>query len=203
MKLSWLPPSLAFVAILSVARAAEPVADEARWKASLDAFVHVLEGTAEKDALDKLLSDHSWVAPFARNRTESVAVLPAMLDGMRVVSARACLQPSVTSATDLVADVIADPSIADAVRRKLVPADGRDLRQADATMARWFTLALDAQPGDPVALVAMYRDAEEAADGNAGKPASLMLLLVRGEFTPSGTPRISRVLYGTLEAAVR
>jgi hypothetical protein len=203
MKLSLLPAAFAFVAVLGIARAAEPPTEEAQWGQALKTFVSVLDGSTDKEALDKLLSDHSWVAPFARNRTESVAVLPALLEGMRVVSARGCLQPSVASATDLVADIQSDPAIAESIRKRLVPADGEDLRHADSTMARWFSTALDAQPGDPVALIAMYDAGRPSAPGEPATPPSLMLLLVRGEVPLGGTPRISRVLYGTLDAAVR
>lgn len=203
MKLSLLPAAFAFVAVLGIARAAEPPTEEVQWAEAVKTFVGVLNGSVDKDALDKLLSDHSWVAPFARNRTESVAVLPALLDGMRLVSARPCFQPSVGSATDLVTDIQADPTIDASIRKRLVPTDGEDLRHADSTMARWFSTALDAQPGDPVALIALYDAGRSAGAGEPASPPSLMLLLVRGEIPQGGPPRISRVLYGTLDAAVR
>jgi hypothetical protein len=193
MKLSpLLPATLAFATVMSLARAADPVPPEQQWQLAIQTFAHVLNGTADRDELDKLLSDHSWVSPFARNRTESVAVLPERLTGQRVVSARACLQPSVTSATDLVADIQADATIDESIRRKLVPPEGHDLRGADATMSRWFTVALEAQPG------------ESSAPGVASRPPSLTLLLIRGEFAATdNAPRMSRVLYGSLESAVR
>ena len=203
MKLPWLAPAFAFVAVLSIARAAEPPAEEAKWMTAVSSFAEVLEGKADREALDKLLSDHSWVAPFARNRTEAVGVLPQLMDGMRVVSARGCLQPAVTSATDLVTDISANVAIAEGIRKKLVPTDPQALRQADATMARWFSVALDAQPGEPVALIAMYDEGKLSADGLSRTSPAMTLLLIRGEFLADGSPRISRVLYGTLEAAVR
>lgn len=203
MKLSApLAAACAFVAALGVCRA-QPPADETRWDAAVKTFVSVLSGEADRDALVKILSDHSWVAPFARNRTESVAVLPNLLGDMRVVSAHACLQPSVTSASDLVADIQADPTIDASIRERLVPADGKDLRAADATMARWFGLALDAQPGDPVALIALYDEGHPASASAPATPPSLTLLLVRGEIEADGSAKISRVLYGTLDAAVK
>lgn len=203
MKLSWLPSTLAFVAVLSVSRAAEPSTEERAWSAAVQTLAGVIDGSVERDSLDALLSDHSWVAPFARNRTESVGVLPELLRGMRVVSARGCLQPAVTSATDLIADISADVSIAESIRKKLVPTDPQQLRQADATMSRWFTVALEAQPGEPVAMIALYDEGQSDHAGAPRRPPSLTLLLVRGEFPRGGQPRISRVLYGTLEAAVR
>lgn len=199
-----LPGSLAFIAAFSLARAADPVTPEQQWQAAIQTFAAVLDGTAEATELNKLLSDHSWISPFARNRTESVAVLPERLAGLHVVSARGCLQPSVTSATDLIADIQANLAIDESIRKKLVPPEGLDLRGADSTMSRWFTVALEAQPGDPVALIAMYDAGQSNAQGLPSTPPSMTLLLIRGEFAAStGAPRMSRVLYGSLEAAVR
>ena len=203
MKVSFLASAVAFVAVLGVSRAANPSPEELRWNSAVKTFVDVLSGSAEKSSLDKLLSDHSWVAPFARNRTESVSILPDLVGGMRVVSAHGYLQPSVTSATDLAADVAADAAVADVIRKRLAVPEGSDLGQANATMARWFSTALDAQPGDPVALLAFYDEGQTASPGVAATTPSLTLLLVRGEFAADGAPRISRVLYGSLDAAVR
>jgi hypothetical protein len=205
MKLSpLLSASIAFVAALSLARAADPITPEQQWQEAIQTFAAVLNGSTDADELDKLLSDHSWVSPFARNRTESVAVLPERLAGLRVVSARSCLQPSVTSATDLIADIQANPNIDESIRKKLVPPEGTDLRGADSTMSRWFTVALEAQPGDPVALIAMYDAGQSNAPGVPSTPPSMTLLLIRGEFAATtNAPRMSRVLYGSLEAAVR
>ena len=200
----WLPASIAFVSVLSLARAAEPPSPQESWDEAVRTFAGVLGGSEEHEALDQLLSDHSWVAPFARNRTESVAVLPERLAGLRVVSARGCLQPSVTAASDLIADIRDDTAIAESIRRKLVPPEGQDLRHADSTMSRWFTTALDAQPGDPVALIALYDAGQANGAERPATPPSMTLLLIRGEFAgAAGQPRIGRVLYGTLEAAVR
>lgn len=198
------PAVLAFAGVLGLARAAEPATPEAQWADAVRTFASVLDGSGAKEELDKLLSDHSWVSPFARNRTESVAILPERLAGLRVVSARGCLSPSVTAATDLIADVQADASIDESVRRKLVPGEGHDTRVADATMSRWFTTALETQPGDPIALIAMYNAGTAASKGRPAVAPSMTLLLIRGEFAGNdNAPRISRVLYGTLEAAVR
>lgn len=205
MRLSLALGSLALLSVLGLARAAdEPgnaTTDDARWSAAIDTFAGTLNGTIDRSELDKLVAPHSWVAPFARNRSEAVTVLPERLAGLTLVGAHGYLQPSISAASDVIADVSANAAIAPSVKKRIVPAEGTDPRVANATMARWFATALDAQPGDPVAIVVLYDPGQ--AVGDVPATPQLVLVLARGEFDATGKPTITRVLYGTLDAAVK
>lgn len=171
---------------------------EARWTMNVQAVAGVLNGTLETFELRKAVAGHAWMAPFERNRSESALLISGRLPTRNVVSVRAYLHPSVTSASDLVADLSANGTIAESIRKQLVPPPGRDLRHADATMARWFASALDAQEGDPVALLALYEDGQLTRT-----PPQLHLILIRGEVGLDGEPKVTRVLYGSLDSAAR
>lgn len=202
MRVCWLAAPLVFAGVLGWARAQDTAPSEMqRWDEVVQTFAATLRGELDRKSLEPLLTPHSWVAPFARNRSESVAVLPERLAGLAFVGAHSYLHPSISAATDLIADVEANATIDADIRARIIPKDRTNTQPADAIMARWFATALEAQPNDPIALISFYDAGQKTADG-VTKP-TLVLVIVRGSFTAQGTCVIDRALYGSLEAAVR
>lgn len=192
---------MAMLTAIGTTRASAPSVEEMRWSESVQTLAGVLAEVAERDRLASIAVPQAWIAPFDMNRTEALTVLPDRLPTTVVVSARAYLHPAVSAASDIVNDLTADGTIDASLLRKLVPNDPATLRQADATMARWFASALDASEGDPVAVLVLY-------DNGKSQPTfetepKLTFILVRGEFDASRIPRVSRALYGPMQSAVK
>ena len=187
------------IAIFSTASGSEPVDEEVRWNRAIETFVNVIAGEGDAGDLSTVSAPGAWIAPFDLNRTESLSLLPERLATKTVVSARAYIHPSVSSASDIVADLVAAGTIDAETLRRFTPEDPADLRRADATMARWFASALDARGGDPVAIVVLYDD------GNAEPihTPAIHFVLVRGESDPANNPRVVRVLYGPASSALK
>lgn len=191
--------ALTIAALLGQAHASQPTEQETRWSQTLIALVKVIADGGDPEQLTALAAPSAFVAPFEMNRTESITLLPQRLKTVNVVSARAYFHPSVTSASDIVADLTNAGTIDAATLRKITPGSTEDLRKADATMAHWFTSALEAKPGDPVAVLVLYDDGK----GEKPQPPSLTFALVRGDFDAAGKARINRIVYGTMDAAVK
>lgn len=191
--------ALSMIAVLGTARASEPSSEESRWNEALVTVVKVVAGTSEPQELAAIATPSAFIAPFDLNRTESVTLLRDRLPTRNVVSARAYIHPSVSSASDIVADLTSTGTIDPETIRRLTPEDPALLRKADATMARWFATALEAKAGDPVAVMVLYDDGK----GEPQRKPGLTFLLVRGTFDNAGQPHISLILYGTMDAAVK
>lgn len=198
VKWKWIT-ALSIAALLGQAHASQPTEQETRWSQTLIALVKVIADDGDPEQLNALAAPSAFVAPFEMNRTESITLLPKRLTTTNVVSARAYIHPSVTAATDLVGDLTSAGTIDAETIRKITPPAPEDLKKADATMAHWFTSALEARPGDPVAVLVLYDD------GKGEKPhaPTLTFALVRGDFDAAGNARISRIVYGTMESAVK
>lgn len=217
MKLLRLAVCVAFLGTLGVARAdapapAEPVDpprpatgnDEARWQRVVQVMSRVLDGSLPRADLATAVGDHAWIAPFARNRAESARLLADRVGTtMRLVSARSFIYPSTSAAADLIGDVEKSGNVTAAIARRLKPeeADEDLLRRAESAMSRWLAGALDATPGTPVGVIALYDDGRRGNDVTT--PPALWFVLVRGDFDVKGEPSVSRVLYGTMDAALR
>ncbi|MFT3786555.1 MAG: hypothetical protein QM770_10360 [Tepidisphaeraceae bacterium] len=193
------------ICCLTIARAAEAPAIEGEpaWTKTVDQFARSLAGEHDRDDLMKLFAKGATLRPFDRERTSSLDEMLGKLPGCTLVSAHAYLHPSVSAASDLIADARAlGDSLPQSIRDQILLDDTSALRTADATVARWFTIALEADAGDPVALIALYNDG--AADVAAGRVATnprLYLLLVHGKTMQDGSMKIDHVLYGDLRQA--
>lgn len=193
----WIP-ALLVLALLGSVGAAGPTQEETRWNQTLLAMVRVIAEDRDPQELASIASSSAFIAPFDMNRTESISLLTQRLPTRNVVSARAYIHPSVSSASDIVADLTAAGVDAETMRR-LTPEDPAELRKADATMARWFASALEVSAGDPVAVLVLYDDGK----GEVPHKPGLTFMLVSGGFDAAGLPHLSRVLYGSMESAVK
>ncbi len=189
----------ALLAILGTARAIGPSDEEVRWNQTLLAFVKAISETGDPQELAAVSTASAFIAPFDMNRTESISLLPDRLITHNVVSARAYIHPSVSAASDIIADLTAAGTIDADTLTRITPDDQVETRKADATMARWFASALEVKTGDPVAVVVLYDDGK----GESARKPGLTFLLVRGDYDNAGLPHISRVLYGSMESAVK
>jgi hypothetical protein len=178
--------------------------DDARWGRIVQVIARVLDGSLGRPDFATAVSEAAWIAPFARNRAEAARLLPDRIPtNLRLISARASLFPSESAATDLVADLERNTLVPPSLLRKFKPdgADDATLRHANETMSRWLSHVLEAAPGTPVGVIALYDDGRRGI-GPAEKP-TLVFILVRGDFDVSGVPHVSRILYGTMDAALR
>lgn len=191
--------ALAAIAVLASARASEPSQQEKVWEREIMTLVEVIAKQTDHHLLTDICSPSASIAPFDMNRTEAFSVLPDRVVTNNVVCARAYMHPSVTAAGDIVADLTANGTIDAEIMQKLVPQHPDDIRRADATMARWFETSLEAKAGEPIAVLVLYDDGKEEPI----RRPSLTFVLIRGEVTAAGQPRIVRGLYGSMQTAVK
>lgn len=195
---------MALASILTVAQAQAPTSGdiESRWTRLTADLARGIEGDLDRTSFDGLFDDSSTMQAFDRDRVELAKLIASRMPGRTLVSARAYLHPSVSGASDLVEDALKFGELPDAIARDIIIDDPSQLRSADATVARWFTVALEADAGDPVAMLAFYD--EGTADVAAGRPATspkLYLVLARGKVMPDGSVRVAKLLYGDLRQA--
>lgn len=195
---------IAFASVLAPAQAQAPtsVDVESRWSRAVIDLAQGIAGELDRDAFDKLFADNATMQAFDRDRVELANMVGDRMTARALVSARSYLHPSVSAASDLVADALKFGALPDAIARDVILDDPAQLRAADATVARWFSVALEAESGDPVAMLAFLDDG--AADVAAGRSAStpkLYLVIVRGKVMPDGSVRVARLLYGDLRQA--
>ncbi len=191
--------AFAAITVLATARASEPSQQEKVWETQVMTLVEVIAKQTDHHLLTDIVSPSAFIAPFDMNRTESFMVLPDRLMTTNVVSARAYMHPSVTAASDIVADLTANAMIDPQIMQKLVPQKSEDIHRADATMARWFETSLEAKAGEPIAVIVLYDDGKE----EPVRAPALTFVLIRGEITSAGQPRITRGLYGSMQSAVK
>lgn len=199
MKVARVMSVLAMAVVLGSARASEPLPQERQWEAVVTSLVQLIVEQGDPKHLTPIAAPTAFAAPFDMNRTESFLLLPDRLVTTNVVSARAYFHPSVSCASDIVADLTSNGTIDQETMRKLVPQNEGDLRRADATMARWFEAALEVKSGDPIAAIVLYDDGK----GEPVRKPQLYFILLRGDLSSAGQPRISRALYGSMESALK
>jgi hypothetical protein len=205
MNLRRIVPCIVFVAAILLTRdgRSEPAEDRlAGWHAAVAQIRQVMDGTLAADAIKPFVTESAWIQPFDMNRTESATRIADLIPRQRVVSARGYLHPSVTAATEMIQD-LSGAGLDETLARQVIITDPASLRIADQTMARWFSLMLEAQPEDPVACIVLYDDgAADLQAGRSAKQPTLTFVLVRGTYE-SGTPRVSRIVFGPMDAAAR
>jgi hypothetical protein len=205
MNLRRIVPCIIFVATILLTRDGRSEPAEGRlaaWQTTLAQVREVLEGTRSADTVKPLMSEAAWIQPFDMNRTESATRMAELIPRQRVVSARAYLHPSVTAATEMIQD-LSNAGLDETLTRQVVLTEPAAVRVADQTMARWFSLVLEAQPEDPVACIVLYDDgAADLQAGRSAKQPTLTFVLIRGTFE-SGAPRVSRIVFGSMDAAAR
>lgn len=199
MKVSRWLTTLAVVACFASTNAAEPTPQERQWDAAVARLVEVISKQADIHSMSDMIAANASIAPFEFNRTESFNLLPDRLPAGRLVSVHSYIHPSVSCASDIVADLSSSGTIDTEIMHKLAPNNEADLRKADATVARWFETALEVKSGDPVAIMVLYDDGK----AEPAHAPQLSFVLIRGEEPSTGQVRFVRALYGPMQSALK
>jgi hypothetical protein len=187
-----------------VARADAPVDPAAHWSESTARLAGLFDGTVDATALANLVDSTTTLQAFDRDRVESARMLLERVSPREVLSVRSYVHPPVSAASDLVEDLKKAPHLPAPIAEEMLIDEPHALRGADGTMARWFGLTLDAEEGDPVAMIALLDDgAADIASGRVAKEPRLVLLLIKGKVQDDGTTRIVRVQYGDTQQATK
>jgi hypothetical protein len=197
--------SLAAFSMTLTALANAPVVDDAvAWSQTADQFAAGFSGQHPPEFLQDMLDPSASIQAFDRDRVESARVISSRIAARQVVSVRSYIHPSVSAASDLIEDLKKLDNLPPNLAEQLILNDPHALRQADATMARWFSIVLDAEAGEPVALIALLDDGSaDIAAGRVARDPRLILMLVKGTLAEGRQPRITRIVYGDTDQATK
>ena len=177
-----------------------------RWDATIKTLG---KGLVESNATLMLdaVGDLTTAQTFDGRSGDPIRLLARTCQGSLIL-AKGYEQPPKTMASDLAQAAAETPSVPVDVQRRLVVRDATQLRLANAVGENWVAATLGAKPSDLVGVLAFWCE-RAAATGNgttAAKEAAagqfeLVFVLVKGEVSPDGAPKVKAIVFGDASMA--
>jgi hypothetical protein len=179
-----------------VATSAQTVKPTRTWADQIDALARALVHPTDTSAFHVALTEDVVVRGIDGASAQYSQLATSAIDG-EVVTARGYQMPATTIASDIAADFSASNSIPESIRRVMVPAGDKEMRQANDVATHWISQALSVTEGQHIGVIILRGKASatqpaETADENR----SLIMVLIKGDLNSDGNPQITHLVFG-------
>ena len=164
----------------------------AAWSKIAETFTSALV-KGDTDAARSTATDPVTIVRAGSVEPIDLATLVHHANGGTVLAFHIYSFPPLAMAADLAADFKTSTQVPDSLKELMIPEDDEGMKRANATAIQWLAQSLGAVKGTPVAVVLLM----PSTPADAKTPTLPLLLLVRGDDSPSEPLHVSRVVYGT------
>jgi hypothetical protein len=178
-----------------VATRAQTTKPAAAWSDQVDKLAHALTHPSDGANFRSAMTEDAVVRGID-GATVQYSQLATSAIGGEIITARGYSIPAGTIASDIASDFSASNSIPDSIRRIMIPAGDKEMRQANDVAGHWMAQMLGAREGERIGVIILRGKAStsqpvEAAEENR----SLMMVLIRGDVA-NGVPQITHMVFG-------